>query len=93
MDINLTGVTRALSHLGLALDELRAAVQAEEAGIVRLHTEDRSIEMPVGLAVAGVLGLVALAVFRSRARGGVESTAATEYDDQFVEAPRARVAS
>jgi hypothetical protein len=92
MDINLTGVTRALSHLGMALDELRAAVRAEEAGIVRLHTEDRSIEMPVGLAVAGLVGLAALTVFRSRAQASTGSTAELKYDDEFEEAG-ARVAS
>jgi hypothetical protein len=92
MDINLSGITRALSHLGIALDEVRAAVQRGEAGIVRFRTEDRSVELPLGLAMAGVAVLVVLTAFRNVPDRGADIEPAIERDRRLMEASRAHVA-
>jgi hypothetical protein len=95
MDIDLPRVMRTMSLIGTALDELRAAVRVGEAGIVRLHTDDKSIELPVGLAAAGLAAFVALAVFGGRRRALLTAadTSAVVRDERLMEGSRARAVS
>ncbi len=62
MEIDLERAHRALLQLGSALEEARNVVQPRPGGNVRVRTEDRTIELPVSWAVAGVVGLIVAAI-------------------------------
>lgn len=62
MEIDLERARRALLQLGSALEEARNVVQPRPNGIVRVRTEDRTFELPISWAVAGVVGLVVAAL-------------------------------
>ncbi len=60
MDIDLERAQRALVHFGSAIEEARRVVSGGPSGVVRVHTDDKVMEMPVTWAAAG-LALFALA--------------------------------
>ncbi len=60
MDIDLERAKRALVHFGSAMDEAQRVVRPGPSGIVRFHTDDKVMEMPLTWAAAG-LALFALA--------------------------------
>lgn len=60
MDIDLERAKRALVHFGSAMEEAQRVVRPGPSGIVRLHTDDKVMEMPLTWAAAG-LALFALA--------------------------------
>ncbi len=62
MEIDLERAHRALLQLGSALEEARSVVQSHPSGIVRVKTEDRTFELPVSWAVAGIVGLIVAAL-------------------------------
>ncbi len=62
MEIDLERAHRALLQLGSALEEARNVVQPGQSGIVRVKTEDRTFELPVSWAVAGIVGLIVAAI-------------------------------
>jgi hypothetical protein len=57
MDIDLERTKRAVSQFGSAIDEARRAIRPGRSSVVRIHTEDRVIELPVTWAVAGLAAL------------------------------------
>jgi len=60
VDIDLERAKRALVHFGSAMEEAQRVVRPGPSGIVRLHTDDKVMEMPLTWAAAG-LALFALA--------------------------------
>ncbi len=60
MDIDLERAKRALVHFGSAMEEAQQVVRPGRSNIVRLHTDDKVMEMPLTWAAAG-LALFALA--------------------------------
>jgi hypothetical protein len=65
MEIDLERIARAIGQFGSAVDEIRRAVRVGRAGVVRVHTEDRQIELPAGWAAAGLAVLAIAAVLNS----------------------------
>jgi hypothetical protein len=59
VEIDLERAKRALVQFGAAMEEARRVVRPGVAGIVRLHTDDKVMELPVTWAAAG---LVAFAI-------------------------------
>lgn len=57
MDIDLERTKRAVSQFGLAIDEARRAIRPGRNNVVRIHTEDRVIELPITWAIAGLAAL------------------------------------
>ena len=53
MEIDLERVQRALGHFGAAMEEAQNIVRRGPAGAVRIHTDDRVIELPLSWAAAG----------------------------------------
>ena len=60
MEIDLDRIKRAIAQFGAAVDEIRQAVRVGRGGHLRMHAEDRHIELPFAWAAAG---LAALATF------------------------------
>lgn len=65
MEIDLERVKRAVAQFGVAIDEARRAVRRGRAGVVRVHTEDRVIELPVTWAAAGLAAFAIAALLTS----------------------------
>ncbi len=57
MEIDLERAKHAIAQFGSALDEIRRAVRPGRAGIVRVHTDDRVLELPLTWAAAGLAAL------------------------------------
>ena len=57
MEIDLERTKRAIAQFGSAIEEARRAVRPGRAGVVRVHTEDRVIELPLTWAAAGLAAL------------------------------------
>lgn len=62
MEIDLERVKRAIAQFGDAIDEVRRAVRPGRAGMVRINTEDRAIELPVTWAAAAFAALAVATV-------------------------------
>ncbi len=60
MDIDLERAKRALVHFSSAMEEAQRVVRPGPSGLVRIHTDDKVMEMPLTWAAAG-LALFALA--------------------------------
>ena len=54
MDVDLERATRALIHFGSAMEEAQGVVRHGRPGVVRFHTEDKVLEMPLTWAAAGL---------------------------------------
>ncbi|HXX40217.1 MAG TPA: hypothetical protein VEP50_19035 [bacterium] len=54
MEIDLERVQRALAHFGSAMEEAQHIVRCGSSGTVRIHTDDRVIELPLTWAAAGL---------------------------------------
>lgn len=60
MEVDLERAKRALIHFGSAMEEAQGVVRHGRPGVVRFHTEDKVLEMPLTWAAAG-LAVFALA--------------------------------
>ena len=58
MEIDVERVQRALGHFGAAMEEAQRILRPGPAGAVRIHTEDRVIELPGMWAAAGLAAFV-----------------------------------
>lgn len=65
MEIDLERTKRAVSQFGSALEEARRAIRPGRGNVVRIHTEDRVIELPITWAVAGLAALAVATVLGS----------------------------
>ena len=65
MDIDLERTKRAVSQYGSAIEEARRAIRPGRSSMIRLHTEDRVIELPITWAVAGLAALAVATVLGS----------------------------
>jgi hypothetical protein len=65
MEIDLERTKRAIAQFGSAIDELRRAVRPGRPGVVRVHTEDRVIELPLTWAAAAFAALAIATVLTS----------------------------
>ena len=65
MEVDLERAKRAIAQFGLAIDDIRRAVRPGRAGTVRVHTEDRVIELPLTWAAAGLAALIVATVLTS----------------------------
>jgi hypothetical protein len=74
MEIDLARALRAVSHIGSALDEIRSAFQPGPAGVIRVHTEDKIVELPLGLITVGLLAAVVVAGTHRRREQTTEPT-------------------
>jgi len=54
MEIDLERIQRALVHFGTAMEEAQRIVRRGPQGAVRIHTQDRVIELPLIWAAAGL---------------------------------------
>ncbi|HLN12565.1 MAG TPA: hypothetical protein VK587_05225 [bacterium] len=54
LEIDIERVQRALGHFGAAMEEAQKIVRPGPSGAVRIHTDDRVIELPLTWAVAGL---------------------------------------
>jgi len=54
MEIDLERIQRALVHFGTAMEEAQRIVRRGPQGAVRIHTQDRVIELPLVWAAAGL---------------------------------------
>jgi len=73
MEIDLDRARQVLVKLTEALQEAQEVVRIESGGTVRLRANGRTIELPLGWAVAALLGLAVASVVsgmqgRGRAR-------------------------
>lgn len=68
MEIDLERAKRALAHLGSAMEEARRVVRPGPEGVVRLHTDDQVMEVPVGWAAVGLAAVLLAAVLSSLPR-------------------------
>jgi hypothetical protein len=57
MEIDLERTKRAVAQFGSALEEARRAIRPGHGNVVRIHTEDRVIELPLTWAAAGLAAL------------------------------------
>jgi len=57
MEIDLERAKHAIAQFGSAIDEIRRAVRPGRTGIVRVHTEDRVLELPLTWAAAALAAL------------------------------------
>lgn len=58
MEIDLERAKRALVHFGSALEEAQRVVRPGRSGIVRFHTDDKHLELPLTWAAAGLAAFV-----------------------------------
>jgi hypothetical protein len=65
MEVDLERAKRALVYFGSALEEAQGVVRNGRPGVVRFHTEDKVLEMPLTWAAAG-LAAFALASMLTR---------------------------
>jgi hypothetical protein len=54
MEIDLERAKRALIHFGSAMEEAQGVLRTSRPGVVRFHTEDKVLEMPLTWAAAGL---------------------------------------
>jgi len=62
MEIDLERTKQAIAQFGSAVDEARRAIRPGPAGVVRVRTEDRVLELPMTWAAAGLAALAAAAI-------------------------------
>lgn len=65
MEIDLERVQRALAHFGSAMEEAQRIVRRGPDGTVRIHTDDRVIELPLSWAAAGLAAFVVATLLAS----------------------------
>ena len=65
MEIDLERTKRAIAQFGSAIEEARRAVRPGRSGVVRVHTEDRVIEIPLTWAAAGLAALAVATILGS----------------------------
>jgi hypothetical protein len=58
MEIDLERAQRALVHFGTAMEEAQHTVRRGPVGAVRIHANDRVIELPLTWAAAGLAAFV-----------------------------------
>ena len=68
MEIDLERIKRAIAQLGAAVDEIKQAVRVGRSGHLRMHVEDRHIELPFAWAAAGLAALTLITILRSAPR-------------------------
>jgi hypothetical protein len=66
MEIDLARVMRAVTHVGSALEEMRSAFRPGRAGVLRIHAEDKIVDLPIGLMAMGLMA--ALLIFSMQRR-------------------------
>ena len=54
MEVDLERAKRALIHFGSAMGEAQGVVRNGRPGVVRFHTDDKVLEMPLTWAAAGL---------------------------------------
>ncbi|HET7264152.1 MAG TPA: hypothetical protein VFL28_05740 [bacterium] len=54
MEVDLERAKRALIHFGSAMEEAQGVVRNGRPGVVRFHTDDKVLEMPLTWAAAGL---------------------------------------
>jgi hypothetical protein len=74
MEIDLARALRAVTHIGSALDEIRSAFQPGPAGVIRVHTEDKIVELPLGLMAMGLIAAVVVVGTQRRRERTIEPT-------------------
>jgi len=65
MEIDLERAKRAIAQFGVAMDEARRIMRPGRSGVVRVHTEDRVIELPLTWAAAGLAAFAIAALLTS----------------------------
>jgi hypothetical protein len=65
VDIDLERAKRALVQFGSAMEEARRVVVPGNSGIVRLHTDDKVLELPFTWAAAGLVAFAIATVLTS----------------------------
>ncbi len=65
MEIDLERAKRALVQFGSAMEEARRVVRPGIAGTVRLHTDDKVMELPFTWAAAGLVAFAIATVLTS----------------------------
>ncbi|HKV43466.1 MAG TPA: hypothetical protein VKV57_05240 [bacterium] len=65
MEIDLERTKRAIAQFGAAVDEIRRAVRPGRAGVVRVNTDDRVIELPLTWAAAAFAALAVATILSS----------------------------
>ena len=68
MEIDLERIKRAIAQFGAAVDEIRQAVRVGRGGHLRMHADDRHIELPFAWAAAGLGALTLVTILRSAPR-------------------------
>jgi len=68
MEIDLDRIERAIAQFGAAVDEIRQAVRVGRGGHLRMHAEDRHIELPFAWAAAALATLAVVTILRSAPR-------------------------
>ncbi len=75
MEIDVARALHAVAQIGNALDEIRIAFRPGPAGMIRVHIEDKVVELPLALMAAGVaVALLMAGPLRRRRR---------EYDSEL----------
>jgi hypothetical protein len=70
MEVDLERAKRALAMVAEALEELRGVVRPDRSGALRIHTEGKTIELPVSWAAAGLVAFAVASVLTSTPRAG-----------------------
>jgi hypothetical protein len=65
MEIDLERTKRAMAQFGAAIDEARRAIRPGRSGVIRVHTGDSQIDLPVAWAAAGLAALALAAMLGS----------------------------
>jgi hypothetical protein len=65
MEIDLERAKHAIAQFGSAIDDIRRAIRPGRTGVVRVHTEDRVIELPLTWAAAAFAALAVATVLTS----------------------------
>lgn len=65
MEIDLDRVKQALVHFGSAMEQAQRIVRPGQSGIVRFHTEDKVMELPMTWAAVGLAAFAIASVLTS----------------------------
>jgi hypothetical protein len=68
MEIEIERVQRALGHLGAAFEEVQRILRPGPTGAVRIHTDERVIELPMMWAAAGLAAFAIVAMLNTLSR-------------------------
>jgi hypothetical protein len=65
MEIDLERAKRALVHFSSAMEEARSVVRPGTPGMVRFHSEDNILELPLTWAAAGLAAFAIASILTS----------------------------